>query len=271
MVVKKINEVRSKRHPDRCSNVSRMLVFDIGLHDGSDTAFYLKKGFSVVGLEANPKLCKRANKNFKREIKQGRLHVIENALAYNDNELIEFYVNPEKDDWGSLAKEYAERDNAIAEKIKVPTITLSHIIKKYGIPYYIKCDIEGGDAIFVHQLLVEQHRPIFVSIEAMSLTDLARLHSCGYDRFQIVNQQFISYMKPPKPPLEGRYVDRVFTGHMSGLFGLELPPDKWIGFEQACELYENWRKMHLHDKLLAPGWLDFHVGYSDYIDSHMKK
>ena len=32
------------------------LIFDIGMHIGQDTEFYLKKGFCVVAVEANPKL-----------------------------------------------------------------------------------------------------------------------------------------------------------------------------------------------------------------------
>jgi hypothetical protein len=31
------------------------LVFDLGMHRGLDTRFYLDKGFSVVALEANPR------------------------------------------------------------------------------------------------------------------------------------------------------------------------------------------------------------------------
>lgn len=32
------------------------LIYDVGLHRGEDTDFYLKKGFHVVALEANPEL-----------------------------------------------------------------------------------------------------------------------------------------------------------------------------------------------------------------------
>ena len=33
------------------------IIFDIGMHCGEDTDFYLKKGFTVVGVEANPELA----------------------------------------------------------------------------------------------------------------------------------------------------------------------------------------------------------------------
>ena len=32
-------------------------VFDIGLNRGEDSEFYLKKGFNVIGVEANLELC----------------------------------------------------------------------------------------------------------------------------------------------------------------------------------------------------------------------
>ena len=33
------------------------LIYDVGLHIGQDTAFYLEKGFRVVAIEANPVLA----------------------------------------------------------------------------------------------------------------------------------------------------------------------------------------------------------------------
>ena len=36
---------------------SNNLIFDVGLHTGQDTAFYLKKGFRVIAIEANPLLA----------------------------------------------------------------------------------------------------------------------------------------------------------------------------------------------------------------------
>ena len=44
------------------------LIFDIGMHVGQDTEFYLKKGFNVVAVEANPKLVKENTEKFKEYI-----------------------------------------------------------------------------------------------------------------------------------------------------------------------------------------------------------
>jgi FkbM family methyltransferase len=250
------------------STMQNNLIFDIGLHVGKDARFYLDKGFNVVGLEANPILCRRVKKDFASEIKQSRLHVVEKALFYKEHSHVDFYIHPTNDDWGSLLKEYGQRQASAGEVIKVPTVTLSDLYDQYGVPYYIKCDIEGSDGILVHQLLYEGRRPTFISIEAVAITDLARLFGCGYDRFQIINQQQRGYDRPPSSAREGQYVDTVFDGYMSGLFGLELDQEKWIDFDEACERFLLWRKLLMKDQNLTLGWLDFHAGQSSFINNN---
>ena len=34
----------------------RKLIYDIGLHRGEDTAYYVARGFNVIAIEANPDL-----------------------------------------------------------------------------------------------------------------------------------------------------------------------------------------------------------------------
>ena len=48
------------------------LIFDIGMHKGEDTEFYLKKGFRVVAIEADPDLANLCRKRFKEFIDKGR-------------------------------------------------------------------------------------------------------------------------------------------------------------------------------------------------------
>ena len=35
----------------------RNLIYDLGCHNGQDSDFCLKKGFTVFAVEANPELC----------------------------------------------------------------------------------------------------------------------------------------------------------------------------------------------------------------------
>ena len=134
-----------------------------------------------------------------------------------------------------------------------------HYFKNMGHHTISKCDIEGADDIFVRQLAREHRRPAFVSVEAISLEILAILYAGGYDRIQIVNQAFNGYVKPPKPAREGEFVTVQFNGHMSGLFGRELAPDKWIGFGEAARRYLDFVALQARSDTLAHGWLDFYV------------
>ena len=43
------------------------LIYDIGMHKGEDSEFYLRKGFRVVAFEANPELiasCAQRRREF---------------------------------------------------------------------------------------------------------------------------------------------------------------------------------------------------------------
>ncbi len=57
------------------------LIFDIGLHRGEDTDFYLKKGFRVAAFEADPNLVAHCKARFRDAISEGRLQIVEGAIA----------------------------------------------------------------------------------------------------------------------------------------------------------------------------------------------
>ena len=44
------------------------LVYDVGLHKGEDTEYYLKKGFRVIAIEANPQLISECKARFREAI-----------------------------------------------------------------------------------------------------------------------------------------------------------------------------------------------------------
>jgi phosphopantothenate synthetase len=52
------------------------LVFDIGLHDGRDTNHYLREGWRVVAVDANPVMCAAAETNFRDCVRTGQLKVV---------------------------------------------------------------------------------------------------------------------------------------------------------------------------------------------------
>lgn len=233
------------------------LVFDLGLHKGFDAEYYLKKGFRVVGVEAAPDLAKASAE---RLAPWGdRMTIVNKALFDRPGEEVTFYTVPNKDDWGSLDRNIAEKGVEASTAITVQTVDLTWLFDTFGVPRYIKCDMEGGDLIFREQLLRENRRPRFVSVEMNDGLEGDVLGECGYDVGQIVNQWMHYFRQPPNPPREGKYEPVQFTGEMSGLFGLELKPDKWIGIGEVADIYHRWKSLRDFDDELAPGWLDLHV------------
>jgi hypothetical protein len=46
--------------------VLKNLIYDVGMNDGNDTAYYLSRGFRVVAIEANPVLVEQLSAVQKR-------------------------------------------------------------------------------------------------------------------------------------------------------------------------------------------------------------
>ena len=187
-------------------SMDRNLIFDLGLHHGYDAEFYLSKGFKVIGLEANPAEIRRVRKNAKLVAaeREGRLGILPMALWQKSGEALSFFVNPVNDDWSSLDRILAVKgeEGRAVEEISVATITLPYMFEKLGVPYYIKCDIEGADVIFARQLVKLNELPAFVSAEGADPEIQANFVAAGYDRFQIVNQARHGHIVAPNPSRE---------------------------------------------------------------------
>ena len=57
------------------------LIYDVGMNNGDDTAYYLSLGFRTVAIEANPELVEQAKARFAREIASGRLIILNIGIA----------------------------------------------------------------------------------------------------------------------------------------------------------------------------------------------
>ena len=253
------------------------LVFDLGLHHGDDTDFYLRKGFRVVALEANPEFCRLAQDRFAAEIGSERLSVINKALDRQGGRKATFYLSRDKDDWGSLDPGMTARGGGHLTTIEVETTTLGELVAAYGVPYYLKSDIEGADEFAIEQLESLPDMPRYVSVEA-SGDPLATLVRCGYGRFQIVNQGYLRLFPSPNPPREGKFAEQRLDGHTSGLFGRELNPDGWADATTTARRLARWRalnekrgnaivrrvlkkvgKLTRRTWLIGSGWIDIHA------------
>ena len=67
--------------------VDQKLIYDVGMNNGDDTAYYLWRGFRVVAIEPNPELVATAANRFRREIEAGYLKILNVGIAAEQGEL----------------------------------------------------------------------------------------------------------------------------------------------------------------------------------------
>lgn len=215
----------------------RNLIYDIGMHKGEDTEFYLRKGFKVVAFEANPSLIRICKTRLKEFIEQGNLVIVEGAIVdfetiNNDQKKISFYNNNDLSVWGTVSADWAERNSRLGTSntlIEVDVINLEDVIRKQGIPHFMKIDIEGCDMVCVKVLKKFLNCPDYISVESDKTSfknikyEIELLSELGYEWFQAIEQSAIhKFQSPPFPSREGEYVAHKFEEGASGLFGAEL-------------------------------------------------
>ena len=128
------------------------LIYDVGMHNGDDTAYYLWRGFRVVAIEPNPGLVATAAERFRREIEADELKVLNVGVAAEGGEL-PFWVCLTDSRLSSLYRGDASLDDRYpVEEIRVPCRTFRSILDDFGVPFYLKVDIQGNDSLCVEAL-----------------------------------------------------------------------------------------------------------------------
>lgn len=240
------------------------LILDLGLHIGQDTEFYLKKGFNVVAIEANPELCEEANDKFYSFIKSGQLHLINKAVS-NNNEKLKFYIHPTQKDWSSCFKEFIRSENVELTEIEVEGITIKELFEQYNVPRYMKVDIEGADGLVAKQLSFLKEKPDFVSFET-SRSNYAEIFSylflAGYKKFQLINQLKYNGLYLENIKNEGKNLSHCFELGSSGIFGLDLDETKWVDYTEVISRYNRFIDLrNIDQENLSMGWIDIHAKF----------
>jgi FkbM family methyltransferase len=240
----------------------RRLIYDVGMHNGSDSEFYLRKGFDVIAIEANPEYVCRMRQRFEAEIAAGRLIIYDVALTEAPGD-VAFFVH-EHDDWSRIDLSCDDRfSKGTYREIRVRGMPFSEIARQHRRPYYAKFDIEGPECMAIGQMFSVGIFPPFLSFEVNSDTNviLNLVSAHGYHNFQLLPQRDKSQIRLPNPPREGVYYDARFDGYMSGPFGRELP-GPWVSAEKVREtLLAHNRKVASED--IYKEWFDVHARHRD--------
>jgi FkbM family methyltransferase len=218
---------------------------------GGNIEYYLKKGFRVIGIDANPQLVDLVRSRFAASIDRGDLTVLNVGVAPTEGTL-PFYVNKRQSGLSSFAA--PDVDDGEWAKIEVPVKTLSALIRQYGYPAFVKIDVEGFDAAVVRDLMLNHITPPSISVEAHGLQAVCCLVAMGYTDFQLVNCAKIGVAVADQPvsTLQGSLVPHRFEKDSAGPFGDDLHGD----WSPGIEMMVKWFGKRL---FLGAGWYDVHA------------
>lgn len=201
------------------------LIYDVGLHVGNDTASYLRDGYRVIAIEASPILVEHCRQRFANELASGQLQILPIGISDKTGSQ-PFYVNPRNDEWSSFDKEVGWRDGE-GVLIEVPTTRMEVVFEAYGVPYFLKSDIEWGDIHVLNALksLQKDNLPYYVSVELNAFDYLLILRSLGYEQFKVIDMKAHGVLA------------------WSGPWG-EKSPGQWVPVEAAAYEWLHWFMQH---------------------------
>ena len=249
-------------------------VFDIGMNNGDDSAYYLSNGFRVIAVEANPILVERARGRFQPEISSGQL-VLEGVGIAEKVGAFPFWVNDERSVFSSFERGRAVRNGMKCHAVEVECVTFDTLLAKYGTPYYMKIDVEGAERFCLASMSLFS-RPKYVSVEAEEFEYLQLLWQLGYREFAIVDQMrhnstfadfsndtIVSRVAKQACSYADRFKNRFsrvgFSRGSSGPFG-EDTHAQWHTFEEVAyewlHFYFGYRN---RGRLNPSSWYDFHA------------
>lgn len=252
----------------------RGLVYDLGMHNGDDTAHYLEQGYRVLAVEADPDLVASAEKRFGSAIQAGQLCILNVGISESRGTAT-FWICDDNTIWNSFLEELAGRKGCRHHAIEVPVRTLPDILDEYGTPQYLKIDIEGYDEICIRSL-VGRSLPKYISAEDNAhITDsgtptlIAALQEVGYKRFKLISQhdhralmgrtgssameRICDLLRIPKHRPEN-----AFPEGSSGPWG-EESDGPWLTFKDAARVYIESKELYEHDPRRRDFWVDWHA------------
>ena len=161
------------------------LFFDIGAHLGEKSKKILDKNLTIVMLEPLPQCVKQLRESFKN-IKN--VQILEKAVGRTVGNM-KLEVNSKIPTISTMAKHWKNgrfSNQEWDQKISVEVTTLDRLIKIYGLPNYIKIDVEGFE---LDVILGLSQKAGIISFEFtsefldQSIKCLNHLEKIGYNEF----------------------------------------------------------------------------------------
>ncbi|MGF1534617.1 MAG: FkbM family methyltransferase [Bernardetiaceae bacterium] len=253
--------------------MDKSLIFDIGFHKGEDTRHYLSEGYRVIAVEANPLLVSAGQRKFSQQIASGQLTLLNVGIA-DHNQKLTFWVNEHRSEWSSFDQAIGCRHGTACHAVEVTCIRTDDLIQKYGVPYYLKVDIEGYDKYCLRSIS-PANRPRYLSCEAVSVDLLNDLSALGYTKFKIINQsdRFRSLNLRNETDAWHSFKRMIFNGVMnrtldwipwkfplksSGPFG-ESTHGPWMSRQEVADLHRAFLQFDKHTPLNPMSWFDYHA------------
>lgn len=138
------------------------LCFDVGANMGNRVAPLLKIGARVIAVEPQPECCRVLKKKFGNKIK-----LIEKGLGAEEG-VLNFYVSSSHTlssfsrEWIDKAGEARFVSETWSQKIQIEVTTLDELINNFGVPHFVKIDVEGFELKVLRGL---SHAINYVSFE----------------------------------------------------------------------------------------------------------
>src|SRR5690606_34257673 len=146
------------------------LIFDIGSNKGNKVKVFLKMGYKVVALE--PEKTSHSTLSYRYKNNKN-VTIVNKGVSYEEG-VLKMYIASNRSGFNTLSHNWVESlkknlDNVWDKKFEfkesydVPVTTLEHLIDLYGVPYFIKIDVEGFELNVLKGL---KSTPHFISFEA---------------------------------------------------------------------------------------------------------
>jgi len=230
------------------------LVFDFGIGNGDDCNHYLSRGFNVVSVDANPFICD-ALKSRHPLLLGSKLNIINCVIGSEDysSSKTKFFLNLDFPNLSSTLYSWATRDGGTIEEIMVEVLTLENFFHTFGVPFYLKSDIEGAELNLLRELKASEALPKYLSVEDCRFGPqyIEIMKEMGYRNFSIVDQSTIGSQE--------EFKGQPLSAETSGLFGPWLKTE-WLGLEDIMNVYFKTVRDESGKRLAPPEkWFDIHA------------